>query len=60
MRVPSGELSGRVREATDARRAGTVRCDLHPRWSNSAARISFDSIHGKSRQIYIVELKPKN
>ena len=34
---------------------GEIRCDLHPRWSRDERQVSFDSIHGGSRQVYVVD-----
>lgn len=33
-----------------------VRCDLHPRWRRDGRRISFDSIHEGTRQIYAADV----
>ncbi|MBD2846644.1 hypothetical protein IDH44_15700 [Paenibacillus sp. IB182496] len=35
---------------------GDYRCDLHPRWSRSGARVSFDSTHEGVRAIYVAEM----
>ncbi len=35
---------------------GEIRCDLHPRWSRDERQVSFDSVHGGSRQIYVVDV----
>ena len=35
---------------------GEIRCDMHPRWSRDERQVSFDSIHGGSRQIYVVDV----
>jgi len=35
---------------------GDVRCDLHPRWSRDGQVITFDSVHGDTRQIYLVDV----
>lgn len=34
---------------------GEIRCDLHPHWSRDERRISFDSFHEGSRQVYVVD-----
>jgi len=34
---------------------GPIRCDLHPRWSRDGSRISFDSLHEGTRQVYVME-----
>lgn len=35
---------------------GEIRCDLHPRWSRDERRVSFDSIHEGSRQVYVIDV----
>ena len=35
---------------------GEIRCDMHPRWSRDERQVSFDSIHGGSRQIYVMDV----
>lgn len=35
---------------------GVIRCDLHPRLSPDGNIVSFDSVHGGSRQIYTVDI----
>ena len=37
-----------------------IRCDLHPRWNADGDTISFDTLDGKGRQMYIIRLKPKD
>jgi hypothetical protein len=34
-----------------------LHCDLHPRWSPNGEKISFDSIHEGTRQIYVLNVK---
>lgn len=36
--------------------AGPLRCDLHPRWSRDGKRISIDSAHTGTRQIYALNV----
>jgi len=36
---------------------GVVRCDLHPRWSADGTKVTFDSVHEGSRQIYVVDVR---
>jgi len=33
-----------------------IRCDLHPRWSRDGKTITFDSVHGGTRQIWIADV----
>jgi len=42
-----------------ARFLDTVRCDLHPRWNRDGTMVSFDSVDGNSRQVYIIQLTDK-
>ena len=35
---------------------GTIRCDLHPRWSLDSQFVTIDSVHQGDRQVYIAEL----
>jgi Tol biopolymer transport system component len=35
---------------------GDIRCDLHPRWNHLGNKISFDSIHKGTRQVYTMDL----
>jgi len=42
---------------SNIRYQGAIRCDNHPRWSPDGTMISFDSLHGKSRQMYVIKLK---
>jgi len=35
---------------------GEIRCDLHPRWSRDGRRVSFDSAHEGSRQMYVLDV----
>jgi hypothetical protein len=35
---------------------GDFRCDLHPRWSRDGRQVCFDSAHGGSRQLYVMDL----
>ena len=34
-----------------------LHCDLHPRWSPDGKKVSFDSIHEGSRQVYMVNVE---
>ena len=33
-----------------------IRCDLHPRWAQDGQTITFDSVHGETRQIYLADV----
>ena len=33
-----------------------IRCDLHPRWSPDGKTITFDSVHGGTRQIWLADV----
>ena len=35
---------------------GPMRCDLHPRWSRDGRRVSLDSAHEGSRQVYVLDV----
>lgn len=35
---------------------GDIRCDLHPRWSPDGQVVTFDSVHGDERQIYVADV----
>ena len=35
---------------------GPFRCDLHPRWNRDGTQICFDSGHGPTRQMYVVDV----
>ena len=35
---------------------GDIRCDLHPRWLRDGKAVTFDSVHGDTRQIYLVDV----
>lgn len=54
--IASGEKIslGKVHHAEQY--TGDVRCDLHPRWSPDGSVITFDSVHGDTRQIYSVDV----
>jgi len=34
-----------------------LRCDLHPRWSRDSKKVSIDSAHEGSRQIYVLDVE---
>lgn len=38
--------------------SGHIRCDLHPRWSRDGRFVTFDSVHGGTRQIYLLDVRP--
>ena len=40
----------------DPRYKNDIRCDLHPRWSPDGTTVSFDSVHGDTRQIYLPDV----
>ncbi len=33
-----------------------IRCDLHPRWSPDGKAVTFDSVHGGTRQVYLADV----
>ncbi len=35
-----------------------IRCDLHPRWDRTGARISFDAVHEGFRGVYLMDVSP--
>ncbi len=35
---------------------GEIRCDMHPRWSRDERRVCFDSVHGGTRQVYVMDV----
>lgn len=35
---------------------GTVRCDLHPRWSRDGQKVCFDSVHEGKRRMYNMDV----
>ena len=49
-KVPLGEFHHDPKYTKD------IRCDLHPRWSRDGLAVSFDSVHGDTRQIYLAEV----
>lgn len=51
-----GRLLGEFRSPSPA--IIDIRADLHPRWSPSGRRISFDSIHEGFRGLYVVDAPP--
>lgn len=40
----------------DEKYQGVIRCDLHPRFSRDGNFVTFDSVHGKNRQIYFIDV----
>ena len=34
-----------------------IRCDLHPRWSPDGKTITFDTVHGDTRQIWLADVE---
>ena len=35
---------------------GEIRCDMHPRWSRDERQVCFDSVHGGTRQVYVMDV----
>jgi Tol biopolymer transport system component len=48
---------GRRRNEYCVPRLLRLRCDLHPRWSRDSKKVSIDSAHEGSRQIYVLDVE---
>jgi hypothetical protein len=51
--VDSGILKLVGRERYARARSG-LHCDLHPRWQRNGERVTFDSLHDGTRQVYVI------